>query len=122
MLQGLHLRAGVVRQGQGLHHDPGEGLGFLQLEEVDALGAEHHQLQGILGGPRHALDDGLGADGVEISQAGRFERTIPLGGDDDFLLFGGQRRFHCRDRSRPADRQRHQQVRKQHRILQRQQR
>jgi hypothetical protein len=120
-VQRLDLRAGVV--GQRVRLDPRleVRVGLLGGDEAHALDALDDQLDGPLVAG-HLLDDRPGADGEQVLEAGLLVAGVLLGEDGEGLLLGGQGRLDCRQRLRAAHRQRDEQPREQHRVLQRQHR
>ncbi len=121
-VQRLHLRRLFLGERVRPHARHQMGLGLLQPEQDDALDAEHDQLHVALARPRHLLDDRLGADVVEVIGLGLILGGVALRDDHQFLAFGGESRFRGRPGRRPAHRKRHQQMRKQNAVFQRQSR
>src|ERR1051326_9349602 len=104
--------------------DPGtqERLGFVDLDQRDALHAEDEQFQLTARGTGHFSDDSLGSDGKEVVLFGGVDGGITLRKDQNLLLLSSERSFDRGQRRGPADRKRHQKIRKQDRILQGQKR
>jgi hypothetical protein len=57
---------------------------------LDALDAEHEQLDAVSLRSRRLADDGPGADGVQVLLGGSFRGRIALGDDQDLLFLAGQ--------------------------------
>ncbi len=115
----LNLRAALRRHREPLHLRLQEWLGLRERLDQHAVGALHEQLDGVLD-MGHLLDDGSGADPVKVGQPGLVVTGIALGDDDEDLVLAGQGSFDGGARVGPADRQRQEHRRQQHRVLERQ--
>ena len=69
-----------------------------RFEQRDALDALDDHLDAALAAG-HLLDDGAGADGVQVVEAGLLVVVVALGDDDERLLLGGQHRLDGRQRA-----------------------
>ncbi len=94
-------------------------LGLLHGDQGHALDALNQDVDGLLGAG-HFLDEGAGADLKQVGRTGLLDGGIALGNDHQGLFLVGQAGLDGGHGAGPAHRQRHEQVRKQHRVLDRQ--
>ena len=122
-MQRLDFGGAILRQRKRAHARAEERLGLIELQDHHTLDAENDEIHLVLVRPRHLLNDRLGADGVQVvGGRGHVLGRVALRHHDDLFLFGRERGLGGGERRGPADCQRHEQIREQHAVLQRQQR
>ena len=95
---------------------------FVHLHDYHAFESERENVDMVILGPRYFADRRARANRKQVRRHRRIGVGVALRDYNDLFVFGGNGCLYRGQRGRPAHGKRHQQARKQHGILQRQQR
>ena len=118
-LQGFDFRAAVLGLRNLIDLQAQKRMSLRHGGRLHAPRPLNDDLNDVIGAG-YLFDDPERSDRIQISQRRFLDRWLPLREHPDKLVFPHQRRLHCRNRDRPAYRERHHQVGEEHAVFDRQ--